>query len=128
MLHPDICYTKKYVMPGRFIPSKPENIESFIFPGLFHIAALQNEGFKYFDIYRNLIVNDTRIIVALNTADSIAMATWAGTVSHSGKHGCHLFCSIPGRHRAHDGHYYPVMLKPNNYTVSGCDHPNITFT
>ncbi len=94
---------------------------------MFHIAALQNEGFQYYDAYRNLIVRNSQIIVALNTADSIAMATWAGTVGHSGKHGCCLFCGFPGRRRPNDGHYYLVMLKPNNYTVAGCDHNDITF-
>ena len=127
MLHPDLRYTKKFVMPGGFILGKPQNIESFIFPGLFHIAALQNEGFKYYDAYRNIVVEDSRIIVALNTADSVAMATWAGTVGHSGKHGCRLFCSLPGRRRPNDGHYYPVLLKPHNYTVAGSDHNDITF-
>ncbi|KZT23109.1 hypothetical protein NEOLEDRAFT_1031232, partial [Neolentinus lepideus HHB14362 ss-1] len=47
-LSPDCRYKKKYVLPGGFIPgpNKPKNLDSFIFPGLFHIAGLQREGLR----------------------------------------------------------------------------------
>ncbi|OSD03934.1 hypothetical protein PYCCODRAFT_1444119 [Trametes coccinea BRFM310] len=50
-LGPDKRYKKRYVLPGAVIPGpeKPKNIESFIFPGLYHIAALQREGLKIWD-------------------------------------------------------------------------------
>ncbi len=54
-LSPDLRYKKKYVMPGGFIPGKPGNIDSFLFPGLYHIAALQNKGFSYYDAHLNCI-------------------------------------------------------------------------
>jgi hypothetical protein len=50
----------------------------------------------------------------------------SGMVGHSGKSGCRLYCDMPSRHRKGDGHYYPVMNLPDNYSISGCSHPNIT--
>ena len=46
-------------------------------------------------------------------------------VGHSGKYGCRLYCDMPSRHRTGDGHYYPAMHTPYNYSVSGCDHPDV---
>ncbi|KIJ18233.1 hypothetical protein PAXINDRAFT_22636, partial [Paxillus involutus ATCC 200175] len=41
-------YKKKYVLPAWVIPGpkKPCNLDSFLFPGFHHLAALQNEGLK----------------------------------------------------------------------------------
>ncbi|KZT32395.1 hypothetical protein SISSUDRAFT_994105, partial [Sistotremastrum suecicum HHB10207 ss-3] len=45
---PALRYKKQYIMPGGFIPGpkKPKNIDSFLFPSLHHLAALQKEGLK----------------------------------------------------------------------------------
>ena len=45
-LAPDRWYKKKHVFIGGFIPSSnnPKNTDSFLFPGLYHLAALQTEG------------------------------------------------------------------------------------
>ncbi|KIK26896.1 hypothetical protein PISMIDRAFT_94090, partial [Pisolithus microcarpus 441] len=45
-LPPTKRYRKLHVCPGGFIPgpNKPKNVDSFLFPGLHHLAALQNEG------------------------------------------------------------------------------------
>ena len=45
-LSSDKRYKKRYVLPGGFIPgpNKPKNVNSFLFPGFHHLAALQNEG------------------------------------------------------------------------------------
>ena len=126
-LSSDLHYKKKYVMPGRFIPGKPSNLDSFLFPGLHHIAALQNEGFSYYDAHLARVIKDAAVYLPLGTADSPAMADLSGTVGHTGKHGCRLQCPMKGRHRANDGHYYPVMLKPVNYVMDGCDHDDVTF-
>jgi hypothetical protein len=32
---------------------------------------------------------------------------------------------MKGRHKPHTGHYYAVHLKPNNYSVRGCDHSDL---
>jgi hypothetical protein len=125
---PDYRYKKLFVIPGGIIPGKPDSIEPFLFPGLYHISALQREGFKYYDAYRNLVVIDSKLLLAILSADGPAMATVSATVGHSGKYGCRAHCAMIGRRRAGDSHYYPAMLKPDNYAVDGCDHDDITFT
>ncbi|GBE80227.1 hypothetical protein SCP_0214370 [Sparassis crispa] len=42
-LAPELRYKKKHVLPGGFIPGphKPKNLDSFLFPGLGHLMALQ---------------------------------------------------------------------------------------
>ena len=84
-LSPELHYKKIYVMPGGIIPS---NIDPFLFPGLHHIATLQNEGFAYYDTHLQQVVRDAALYVALGTADSPAMADISGTVRHTGKQGC----------------------------------------
>jgi len=129
-LPPDVRYKKRYVIPGGFVPgpNKPKNIDSFVFPGLYHLAALQNEGLRIWDASRGAHTERTIPFLAFTTADGPAMADMAGTVGHSGKYGCRLYCGLPGRHRAGDGHYYPVMIKPRDYTVDGCEHGDVSFT
>jgi hypothetical protein len=63
----------------------------------------------------------------LATGDGPAMANMMGMVGHSGKYGCRLYCGLSGRRREGDCHYYPLMQKPNNYSIEGCNHPDITF-
>jgi hypothetical protein len=46
-------------------------------------------------------------------------------VGHYGAFGCHLYCSLKGRHKKNSPHYYPAILKPLDYAVSGCDHNDI---
>ncbi len=43
---PQERYKKDFVISGGFIPrpKKPKNIDSFLFPGLYHLASLQREG------------------------------------------------------------------------------------
>lgn len=35
---------------------------------------------------------------------------------------------MPGCHWQGDPHYYPIMKKPNDYEMQGCDHGDITLT
>jgi hypothetical protein len=129
-LPPHLRYKKYYVIPGGFIggPNHPKNIESFLQPGLHHIAALQNEGFTYWDGCQNTLIKEINLLIALFTADGPAMADAAGSVRATGKYGCRRFCGLIGRRRANDSHYYPVMLQPRNYDVADCDHPDVTFS
>ena len=45
-LAPNLHYKKKYILPGGFIPgpNKPKNLDSFMYTGLHHLAALQKDG------------------------------------------------------------------------------------
>ncbi|KAF9226187.1 hypothetical protein BS17DRAFT_698099, partial [Gyrodon lividus] len=50
-MSPDKCYKKINVIPGGFIlgPNKPKNVDSFLFPSLHHVSALQREGLMILD-------------------------------------------------------------------------------
>jgi hypothetical protein len=127
-LPPDVRYRKAYVIPGSFIPgpNAPKHKESFMFPGLYHIAALQNEGLTIWDASRNMRFQSAPFM-ALATADGPAMADMSGMVGHQGKYGCRLYCGLPGRRRPREGCYYPALLKPLNFAVDGCDHGDVSF-
>ena len=127
-LPPDIRYKKRYVIPAGFIPGpeKMKDGDSFLYPILYHISALQNEGLRIWDASTQSHISNSIPFVFV-TADGPAMAMVSGMVGHSGKFGCRLYCSLPGRRRERDGHYYPVMLKPDAYNVTGCDHLDVTF-
>ncbi|CDO74927.1 hypothetical protein BN946_scf184706.g6 [Trametes cinnabarina] len=127
-LGPDKRYKKRYVLPGAVIPGpeKPKNIESFIFPGLYHIAALQHEGLTIWDAFAQRLFTSKPIII-LATADGPGMSGINGLVGHSGAQGCRLYCLLRGRRKPRGSHYYPAMLKPLNYYERGCDHPDVSF-
>ena len=50
-LSPDRQYKKKHVFIGGFIPrpNNPKNTDSYLFPGLYHLAMLQMEGLQLWD-------------------------------------------------------------------------------
>ncbi len=127
-LPPDFRYKKDYVIPGGFIPGpkKPKHIDSFLFPALYHLSALQREGLHIYDASTEQRIKNVRPFLAFATADTPGMASMAGMVGHQGKYGCRLYCGLPGRHREGDGHYYPALLKPSNYNVEGCDHRDVS--
>ncbi|TFY76397.1 hypothetical protein EWM64_g7614 [Hericium alpestre] len=74
-LAPDVHYKKAHILPGGFIPSptKPKNLDSFLFPGFYHLAALQNDGLKVWDAAKKKICVDHPFL-AFATADTPAMA------------------------------------------------------
>ncbi|EJF61368.1 hypothetical protein DICSQDRAFT_60547 [Dichomitus squalens LYAD-421 SS1] len=124
-LAPEVRYKKRYVLPGAFIPGpkKPKNVDSFLFPGLYHVAALQNSPLQI-----SSRMMHSRPIILFATGDTPAMAYINGLVGHSGQHGCRLFCPLKGRRKpGGGGHYYPAMLKPADpeyERVRGSVHPN----
>lgn len=127
-LPPDLRYKKRFVIPAGFIPGpeKMKDGDSFLYLVLYHISVLQTEGLRIWDTStQSHIPCSTPFVVV--TADGPTMSMVSGMVGHSGKFGCQLYCGLPGRRREHNGHYYPAMLKPNTYTVTGCDHNNVTF-
>lgn len=128
-LSPDERYMKRFVLPGGFIPgpNKLKIVDSYLFPGLHHVCALQREGLVIWDAYKNEQFT-SQLIIALNTADGPAMAYLNGLVGHHGKFGCRLYCPVPGRHKPNGSHYYPALLKPVDYVMPGCDHDDLPYT
>ena len=53
-LAPDERYKIRNILPGGIIPGPghPKNIDSFLFPGLAHLSAIQKEGLRLYDSYR----------------------------------------------------------------------------
>ncbi|ETW76704.1 hypothetical protein HETIRDRAFT_174760 [Heterobasidion irregulare TC 32-1] len=98
-------YSSWWFIPGL---KGPKNLDSFIFPGFYHLAALQKEGLLAWDAARNDTVTDYPFL-AFGTADMVGMADMSGTVGHQGRYGCCLACIQQGRH------------KP------GCDHPDQSY-
>lgn len=126
-LPPQLRYKKRFVIPASIVPgpNKPEDIDSFLFPSLSHVAALQREGLRIYDAFLEEYVARSVPAVIFATADSPGSAAMSGMVGHSGKFGCRLYCNMPSRRRKGDGHYYPVMQRPHNYNITGCSHPDV---
>jgi hypothetical protein len=123
---PDRRYKKVRVLPAFFVPgpNKPKNCDSYLYPSLHHLAALQKEGIRVWDASSNRMFTSTPFL-ALATADGPGMVYLNGLVGYHGKNGCRLYCGVTGRHKPGGAHYYPVLLKPHNYDVEGCDHDDI---
>jgi hypothetical protein len=127
---PDQRYQKKHIFPGTIIPgpNKPKNTDSYLYRGIHHFAALQHEnngtGLCMWDTAVSKVIR-SRIILALSTADALGMMETDRRVGHHGAHGCCLGCPMKGRHKPNAGHYFAVHLKPNNYMVDNCNHPDI---
>ena len=125
-LPPDQRYKKLHVLPGGFIPgpNKPKNVDSFIFPDLHHLAAIQREGLPMWNP-----LNDSQYIsnvyLLFTTADGPGLIYWDGMVGHSGRNGCRLYCGVLGRRKERGTHYYPALLRPLDCAVDGSNHPDI---
>ena len=126
-LPPGLRYKKAFVIPAGFVPGKPKEMDSFLFPSLYHVAAIQCEGLKYFDASTSTAIPRSVPLVVIASADGPGAASMSGFVGHSGKQGCRLYCEITGRRRENDGHYFPVMSKPHLYNIPGCCHRDVTF-
>lgn len=125
-LSPTRRYQKKHVLIGGFIPgpNNPKNIDSFLFPGLGHLAALQRETLAIWDSALQRTIH-SRIFLALITADGPGMMHITGFVGYHGKHGCRLYCGHSGRRERQGKHYFPTLLKPRDYDVEGSSHPDV---
>jgi hypothetical protein len=113
-LPPSMRYKKDFIIPGAIVPgpNKPGDLESFLFPSLYHVAALQREGLRIYDSSTDTIIPHLIPCVLFGTADSLGSAMMSGMVGHVGKYGCHLYCDMRGRCRENNSHYYPVMALP----------------
>ncbi|KAJ8579853.1 hypothetical protein M405DRAFT_718263, partial [Rhizopogon salebrosus TDB-379] len=125
-LSPDKRYRKIHVRPGGFIPgpNKPKNVDSFLFVGFHHLAAIQNEGLTIWDASRDMTFKSD-LHLLFTTADGPGLVCWDGMVGHSGKNGCRIYCGVIGRRKTRGTHYYPALLKPLDRCVSGSDHDSI---
>ena len=125
---PDQRYKKKYVLPGGFIPgpNKPKNLDSFIYPGMYHVAAVMMEGLLIWDAARDYKFISYLFLIFV-MADTPGMSQVDGMVGHGGALGCRLYCGLRGRHKPNSSYYYPALLKPDNYFVQGCDHPDVSL-
>lgn len=123
---PEQRYKVRAVLPDSFIPgpNKPRNVDSFKFPAIHHLSALQKNGFQIWDACDDKVVT-SRPFLLLETADGPGMTTLNGLVGHHGAYGCRLYCPLKGRHKKGNPHYYPVMKRPTDYAVSGCSHPDV---
>ncbi|KAJ7071905.1 hypothetical protein B0H15DRAFT_965693 [Mycena belliarum] len=73
------CWISAFIVADR----KPKNMDSFLYPGLHHLAALQHEGLKVWDAIDDEIM-DTHPFLALVCADGPGMAciNGCGATSH----------------------------------------------
>lgn len=94
---PDRRYKKQFVLPGGYIPGPktPKNINSFIFPGMHHLAALQNEGLRIWDAWHNIVFISNPFLIFV-TANGHRLMYFDGMVGHSRKNGCWLYCGLLG--------------------------------
>ena len=115
-LGPDKCYKIRNFLPGGVIPGPDhtKDLNSFLFPGISHVTALQRKGLPIWGAYhwkRTL----SFLFLLLVLADAVAMAQLSGSVGHHGWKGCWLFCSFAGRNKVNGPHYYPALLRPNSF-------------
>jgi len=125
-LSPKYCYKKKHVLPGAIIPDpkKLKIIDSFLFPGLHHLSTVQQEGLHIWDTSQDHEFISW-LFLFLACADGPGLLTLSNFIGHQGKNGCQMLCPLNGCCKPGAPQYYPVLLKPNDYNVRGCDHPDI---
>jgi len=100
-LSPNQRYQKWQVLPGTIIPgpNKPKITDSYLYCSLHHLSALQHEnngvGLRIWDAATSRII-ESRIILALSTADAVGITELDGRVGHHGARGCRLGCWMKG--------------------------------
>ena len=96
-LAPDKHYKIRNVFPGGIIPGpkSPKNIDSFLFPGLAHVSALQHEGLHVWDAYHRCRAL-SYLFLFLVWADAMVIVQLSRSVGHHGQKGCRLLCGLIG--------------------------------
>jgi hypothetical protein len=125
-LAPDERYKIRNILPGGIIPGpgKPKDLDSYLFPGLAHVCALQKEGLPIWDGY-SCEKFLAFLFLLLVLADAVAMAELTASVGHHGKRGCRLLCDFPGRNKPGGSHYYPALFRPTDLDEDHSDHSDI---
>ena len=128
-LAPDKRYKICNILPGGIIPGpgKPKHLDSYLFPGLAYVSAIQKEGLHIWDGY-NRMAALSLIYLILALADAVRMAELSGSVDHHGRKGCCLLCEFIGRDKLNGSHYYPVLLQPSGSHHPSCNHPDVDVT
>jgi hypothetical protein len=128
-LSPTEHYKKKQVLVSSVIPgpNNPKNLNSFLFPGLQYLVALQKEGLRIWDVVLQHKVK-SKVFLALITADSPSIMHITGMVGYHGKHGCYLYCGMQGCCEYHRKHYFLALLRPDNYKVTDCTYEDIDMS
>ena len=112
-------------MIAKHCPNKPKKKkDSFLFLTFHHVAALQKEGLMVWNSLRDELVQ-LGIFFYLTTADGPGSVYLTCLVGHSGACLCQLFCGMKGQYKPGVSHYYPALLKLNDYNVEGCNHPDL---
>jgi hypothetical protein len=127
-LPPDIRHKVHAVPIGSFIPgpNHPQNFDSFFYPSLHHLFALQREGFRVWDAYDESL-HDSKPFFAIGAADGPGATHMNGLVGHSGYFGCRTYCPMKGRRLPDDSTYYTAHLKPHGDLPEGSDHDDYPF-
>jgi hypothetical protein len=118
-LAPNRRYKIRNILLGGIIPGpeSPGDLDSFLFPGLAHLSALQKEGLQICNSHdQEQAVAFLFLLLVL--ADAVVMAHVSGSVGHHGRKGCRLLCGFPGRNKVQGSHYYPALLR----SISFDDH------
>lgn len=123
---PQVRYKKRKVVPAFIIPgpNPPRHMDSYFFPSVHHLIAVQREGLLVWDaLDRRTILKN--LFLALVEADTPAMAYLTGFVGHHGAYACRLICPVKGRHQEGAPTYYMAHLKPHDYDhVPASAHPD----
>ncbi|KAL4077692.1 hypothetical protein J3A83DRAFT_4356622 [Scleroderma citrinum] len=88
-------------------PLKLKIVNSFLFPGLHHLSAVQHKGLYIWDASQDCEFI-SHLFLFLACADGPGLLTLSNFVGHQGKNG-------------------RFLLKPDNYNVHGCDHPDVNI-
>ena len=125
----DLCYKKKHILIGSFIPgpNHPKNLDSFLYPGLHYVSVLQKKGLLVWDLLTATIIMFL-IFVTLVLADGLGIALINGFVGHQGMYCCRLYCLAQGWCKPRATKCYPALLKSNDFTIASCDHDDINAT
>jgi hypothetical protein len=126
---PQLCYKKKIVFFGGIFPElfKPKHFDFLLYPGIHHLSALQCEGFQVWDAFYNWVYTSHPFFYS-RVADGPGVVILNSLTGHIGYYSCHHYCPLRGCCVPQDQKYYPVHLKPWNYILKDCNHPNVNLT
>ncbi|EKM56826.1 uncharacterized protein PHACADRAFT_194408 [Phanerochaete carnosa HHB-10118-sp] len=104
--------------------NKPKNINSFLFPGFWHLAALMKEHLQILNgSMQKLFTSDPYILTF--GANQIGITQLTGLVRHHGHFGCWLYCLFSGCCKNRSGHYFQAAQLPRDHHVNNSDHSDV---